>query len=271
MRVSKLFSAFLIVVFVGLLIGCTKPDAGHESVLIMKPWIFGHGGVDPEPVKTGLAWIALTTDATIVSMLPQQFSVHFDDFMSSDGVPLDFDTIIRLQVTDSVSLIKNFGPNWYESNVEKEFVNRVRQAVRKHGMNETAINTQAIDAIDEEVSVAMVEYIKDAKLPLRLIQITVGKANPPDSIKDQRIATATQQQRALTEKERRLAEDVRKQAEESRARADNAYRESMQLSLAQFLQLENIKMQERACAADGGHCTFIVGGNAVPTINVDKR
>ena len=29
-----------------------KPDAGHEAVLIEKPVLFGHGGVDPDPVKT---------------------------------------------------------------------------------------------------------------------------------------------------------------------------------------------------------------------------
>jgi hypothetical protein len=28
-------------------------NAGHEIVLIEKPIIFGHGGVDPNPVRTG--------------------------------------------------------------------------------------------------------------------------------------------------------------------------------------------------------------------------
>jgi regulator of protease activity HflC (stomatin/prohibitin superfamily) len=129
-----------------------KPDAGHEAVLIEKPLIFGHGGVDPVPVKTGRQYVWWTTEHVIVNMQPLQYQVHFDDLMSSDGVPLDFDAVIRLQITDSVLLIKNFGPKWYENNIEKEFSNRVRQAVRKHGMNETAISTVAIDAIDTEVS-----------------------------------------------------------------------------------------------------------------------
>ena len=32
--------------------GCSvyAPDAGHEVVLIEKPWFFGHGGVDPVPL-----------------------------------------------------------------------------------------------------------------------------------------------------------------------------------------------------------------------------
>ncbi len=248
--------------------GYTSPNAGHESVLIMKPLIFGHGGVDSEPVKTGLTFKAWTTDDVDVNMQPQQFPVHFDDLMSSDGVPLDFDGVVRLQVTDSVSLIKNFGEKWYANNVEVEFRNRVRQAVRKHGMNETAISTKAIEEIDREVSESMEKYLAEAKLPLRLIQVTVGKANPPDSIKNQRVETAAQQQRVLTEGQRKLAEDSRMEAEKSRAKADNAYREAMQLSPDQFLKLETIKMQEKACAS--GHCTFLVGTGVTPIVDARR-
>jgi regulator of protease activity HflC (stomatin/prohibitin superfamily) len=256
-----LFAAF------SLLTGCgsANPGAGYQAVLIQKPILFGHGGIDPTPVQPGRTIIALTTDDIYVDMRPQQFNAHFDDLMSSDGVPLDFDAVLRLQVTDSVKLIGQFGTDWYKSNVERELANRLRQAVRKHGMNETAINTTAIDAIDAEVSGAMEQYIKSAGLPVHLIQITVGKANPPDSIKNQRVETAAQQQRILTEGQKKLAEDARKSAELSRAEADNAYRQAMQLSPDQFLALERIKMQRDVCS--GGKCAFIMGG-ASPIVDL---
>jgi hypothetical protein len=97
--------------------GChaVAPDAGHEAVLIQKPWFFGHGGVDPTAVKAGQSWVAVTTEAVYVTMMPQQHGIHFDDLMSSDGVPLDFDAVIRLLVTDSVNLISNFGDRWFET------------------------------------------------------------------------------------------------------------------------------------------------------------
>lgn len=247
--------------------GCVAvPEAGHEAVLVMHPVIFGHGGVASDPIKTGLTFIAPTTSAKYVSMQPQQFAVHFEDLMSSDGVPLDFDSVIRLQVTDSVKLVRDFGDEWYKTNIEAEFTSRVRQAVRKHGMNETAISTVAIDAIDAEVSGEMEKYLTSANLPLKLVQVTVGKANPPDSIKNQRVETAAQQQRQLTEQQRKLAEDQRKEAEKSRAAADNVYREDMKLSPDQYLQLETIKMQHDACKA--GNCTFIMGGGVTPVLNV---
>lgn len=255
---------------IGLLIvllgGCgwASPDAGTEAVLIEKPWFFGHGGVDSEPIRAGRTLIAATTEAVYVDMRPHQFTMRFDDFMSKDGVPLDFDAVLRLQVMDSVELIRRFGENWYQNNVAAEFTNRVRQAVRKHGMNEMAISTDAIEAVDNEITKGMEQYLVESKVPVRLIQVTVGRANPPDSIKDQRIATASQQQRQNTERERKLAEDQRKDAETSRALADNAYRNAMSLTAEQFVRLENIKMQREVCQAQ--QCTFIIGESVPPVL-----
>ena len=252
------------------LTGCTMttPDAGEESVLIEKPMIFGHGGVDPEPVRTGRAFLAITTDHIIVNMQPRVYEVKFDDLMTSDGVPLSFDSKIRVQITDSVMLVKGFGPYWYENNLQPAFSNLVRQAVRKHGMNETAISTVAVDAIDQEVFIGMQAYVEKIKIPIRLLNVIVGKANPPDSIKNQRVETAAQEQRQQTEVQRTLAEDARKNAETARAVADNAYRQSLGLSPEQFVQLENINMQHDVCMK--GSCTFILGGPGSPIIGVGK-
>ena len=139
-------------------------------------------------------------------------------------------------------------------------------------MNETAISTTALDAIDEEIRDQLLAFLKDKTLPIKLVTMTVGKANPPDAIKHQRIETAAQEQRSNTEKQRKLAEDQRLMAEQSRAKADNAYREAMQLSPEQFLRLETIKMQHEVCGKDGkAGCTFLVGsGGVTPILDVRK-
>jgi regulator of protease activity HflC (stomatin/prohibitin superfamily) len=253
-----------------LLGSCSRfsPDAGHEIVIIEKPLLFGHGGIDPEPVKVGLTFGAITSSGVDVYMQPQKFETELSDTMTSDGVPITFHAIMVLQVNDSVSLIRNFGPDWYNNNLQEPFRTMVRQAVRKRGMNETAISTTALDAIDEEIRDALQKFITDKNLPVRLVTMTVGKANPPDSVKHQRIETATQEQRIQTEKQKKLAEDQRLQAEQSRANADNAYRESMHLSPEQFIQLETIKMQAQVCGEGGkASCTFIQNG-ATPVYNL---
>ena len=252
------------------LTACTvvTPDAGQQAVLIDKPWLFGHGGVRENPVLPGLTYAWFSTEKIYVNMFPQQYDGNFGDLMSSDGVPLDFHAVIRLQVTDPVVLVKDFGQDWYKNNVEQEFFNRVRSAVKKHGMNETAIQTTAIDEIDAEVTKAMGDYFKSNKIPIRLVKITVGKANPPDAVRNQRVETAQQEQRVLTEHKRDLAEQSRKAAEQSRAEADNAYRNAMNLNPAQFVEMERIKMQHAVCSVQGANCTFIVGGAVDPVINV---
>jgi len=255
-----------------MMVGCSSytPDAGHEVVLIEKPLIFGHGGVDPEPVRTGRSYAAITTEGIDVYMQPQKYETELPDTMTSDGVPITFHAIMVLKVTDSVALIKNFGPDWYRNNMEEPFKTMVRQAVRKRGMNETAISTTALDEIDKEIHDQLADFIKQKSLPVELVTMTVGRANPPDSVKNQRIETATQEQRIQTEQQKKLAEDQRAAAETSRARADNAYREAMQLSPQQFIQLETIKMQQEVCGEKGkATCTFIQNG-AAQMYNLNK-
>jgi regulator of protease activity HflC (stomatin/prohibitin superfamily) len=258
----------LIGISVLLLCGCSvyAPDAGHEVVLIKKPWFFGHGGVEAKPVTTGRTWAAITTEGVDVYMQPQKFDTEMHDTMTSDGVPISFHAIVVLQVADSVVLIKNFGPNWYQNNLEEQFKTMVRQAVRKRGMNETAISTTALDAIDDEIRDALLAFIKEKALPVRLITMTVGRANPPDAIKNQRIETAAQEQRVQTEMQIKNAEVQRKSAEEARAAADNAYRQAIGLSPEQYVQLKRIEMERAVCAE--AKCTFIENAGALPAFNV---
>src|SRR5271154_2798664 len=244
-------TAIASLVFLSLaLVGCSgvTPDAGHQAVLIEKPMIFGSGGIDPTPVQAGRTYVAWSTQAVDVNMMPQKYESEMPDIMTADGVPITFHAIAILQVTDSVALIKTFGEDWYKNNLEEQFKTMVRQAVRKHGMNETAISTAALDEIDSEIKLDLEKFLKEKNLPIKLITMTVGKANPPDAIKNQRIETAAQEQRIQTEKQIKLAEDQRKSAEESRAAADNAYRQALGLSAEQYVQLKRIEMENRVCS-----------------------
>lgn len=249
------FVACVLIAFCGMTTGCMSTvDAGYQGVLVKKPWVFGHGGVDKEPIATGLTWTAPTTEVVRINVQPMQFEMQFNDFMSKDAVPLDFHAVIRLQVTDAVKLVERFGPDWYKNNIGRELENRVRTAVKKHGMNETAIETTAIDQIDAEVSMAMEKYIKDVDLPVKMIAITVGRANPPDSIKTARENTAAEQQRLIMEQQRAKAEEARALAEEKRGIADRSYAEKFGITSDAYVKLKQVEM----CATSKG-CTLILG------------
>ena len=57
-------SLIMVFVLMSTISSChgVRPDADEESVLIKKPWFFGHGGVDNEPVETGCAWCVCVDD-----------------------------------------------------------------------------------------------------------------------------------------------------------------------------------------------------------------
>ena len=154
--------------------------------------------------------------------------------------------------------------------MDQPMSNAVRDAVKKRDMQEMAISQTAADAVGQEVNAAAVSIVQKLGIPIVFTAVNVGRVNPPDAIKNQRIETAAQEQRAITEQQTKLAEDQRKAAELSRAAADNAYREAMQLSPDQFLQLERIKMQRDVCAR-GGTCTFFIGGGASPVLDVGRK
>lgn len=277
----KSIRAGLIVALALSAAGCTRaaPDAGQEGVLIRKPWFFGHGGVGGEPVKTGLTFVAWTTSVVYVNVMPQMIKEHFDDLMSKDGVPLSFDAYVKLQVTDSVGLVQKYSGGlddvedehrkgaklsaWYAQNLQGPIRNIVRDAVKQYGMNEVAITYVANMAIEKQVQQGIEQVIIRTGVPVKLVDFTLGKANPPDSVLNQRVQTAKEQQRQITEQQTQLAEQARKGAETARAEADNAYRQSIGLTPEQFVQLQQIQMQREVCLHT--QCTF-VAGNALPII-----
>ena len=264
-----------VLLVVALAIGCrtVQPDAGHEAVLVRKPLLFGSGGVDETPVKTGLKYVAFTTTGIDVNMQPMRIDVEFSDLMTMDGVPIDFHAVLTVQVTDSVKLVRDFGqdfagdkPGFWVRNLDQPYRTAVRDAVKAHGMNEMAIQATAAEAVDKVVTEHLLTIIKDTGVPVRVLDMSLGRANPPDAILHQRVETAAQEQRINTEKQKKLAEDQRKMAEESRAAADQAYNQKMGLNSEQYVALQAIQMQREVCVKGG--CTFLYGGNAVPLINM---
>ena len=274
-KTVRLLVPAVIAALIALAVGCrtVQPDAGHEAVLVRKPLIFGGGGVDETPVKTGLKYVAFTTTGIDVNMQPMRVDVEFNDLMTSDGVPIDFHAVLTLQITDSVKLVRDFGqdtvgnrPGFWVRNLEQPYRTAVRDAVKTHGMNEMAIQATAAESVDRVVTERLLTIIKDTGVPVRVLDMSLGRANPPDAILHQRVETAAQEQRINTEKQKKLAEDQRKMAEESRAAADQAYNQKMGLNPEQYVALQAIAMQREVCAKGG--CTFLYGGNAVPLINM---
>lgn len=95
-------------------------DAGHEGVLVEKPFFFGHGGVDPVPAKTGRVAVAPTTQVIDVDVRPVQYSEHVD-IISAENAPVPFEAFLIANVIEgrSPELISKYGPDWHARTQEK--------------------------------------------------------------------------------------------------------------------------------------------------------
>ena len=220
------------------------PSAGEEAVLIHKPYIFGHGGVDDKPVETGRQYEWFSTDYVIVSMLPQKFDEKLDDAASNDNTLLDFNTQIQLQVEDNKSpvLIKNYGSNWYINVIQEVYRNTVRNYISKFGPFDLMSNREVLDSINIAVKRDMENYIaslskKHGTLPVDVVNVVIGRALPNEKQKAEMDNTAAATQAKRTEESRREMLVAREAAERQRAIADKAYQKELGLSTEQFIEL----------------------------------
>lgn len=241
-------------------------EPGHHAVLIDKPQFVGSEGVRPEPLKEGRKLVWDTTTHVMVRMQPQSFSIKFDDLMTSDNTPLDFESSIQYRVTDAVKLVDKFGiDGWFTNNIDPQYRTLVRLAVKKHTMPMIMSDVGTAQAIDDEVTAGLQKLIKDSGLPIQLDGVSLGRASPNSELMAQMNETSAQQQRKKTLVEAEAAEIQRKKEQKAKADADNAYRNEMQLSPDQFVQLEAIRRYADACSK-GNHCIITVGSGKTPTI-----
>jgi len=249
----------------------TTVEPGHEKVFNAKPLIFlWMGGVRPTPLREGSTFIAPTTSEIDVDMLPKTFDEEFKDIMPRDNNPVDYHAAVRLRITDSVAMVKNFGMDWYRSNVQRPFQTMNRQELRQYSMPELALDQAVVLSVEQALKKQLIEYLKaiprkdgtQGGLPVEVQDVTLGRISPHPEIISAYNETGVQQQRAKTEHQRALAEEARKEAETKRALADRAYQEAMGLTASQYIQLQQIKM----CGEKAGGCTVILNGSGTPVV-----
>ncbi len=251
-------------------------DAGHEGVLVEKPFFFGHGGVDPVPATTGRVTVALTTQVIDVDVRPIQYAEHFD-IISAENAPVSFDAFLIANVIEgrSPELISRFGPNWYQNNVKEAFRTFVREEVQKYPLfqltTDPTTRTKLQDAIAREVQTKLIDR---QNLPIRLNRIVVGSILPPKGVLEQTAQTIIQEQRKITMVEFQKAEEAREKAERQRGIADRAYRESLGLTAPEFVDLRRIEVQKEIVSHPPANLTVIMGlervGINIPPLGAEK-
>lgn len=220
------------------------PSADEEAVLIKKPWFFGHGGVDMDPVTTGCTWCFWSTSSEVFKIIPVRYEENLDDIISNENTPLDFKTqiILRIKKGKSPALLQNYGVNWYENNIKEVYNNLTRHYVSQYSPFDLTSNREVVAHIDSCVKTDMEKYIAklsvDKEFPVVVENVITGRAIPNASQLQEMNNTAAQIQAKQTQERRYETEVAREQAERQRAISDKAYQQEMGLTAEQFINLK---------------------------------
>ena len=250
-----------------------RPEADEESVLIYKPWFFGHGGVDYEPVQTGLTWCWWSTSSETFKIVPVKHQVDMDDLFSDDNTPLDFHTIVITQIIKGKSpiLLQNYGTDWFNTNLYNYYCNLVRDHISQHSPFDLMSNRAILNEIDAKILKQMQDHVaelsRDKEFPIIIKQVTIGKATPNKEQLDEMNKTAKAVQAKQTQERETEVELAREKKERQRAKADKAYREELGLSTADFI---NLKWIETIAAKQGANIDVMVGGGTTNMWNVRR-
>lgn len=251
----KMLSVVLLSSFV--LSGCLKPittEPSHETVLVDKPYVFGHGGVRDETQKPGLGWFFWSTSGIQVPVYEFKIDEPFDDLPTKMQSLIDFSSYLKLKITDPVLLVEKFryvddGQNiWYNSALKEQYRTIVRNIARNYTMESMLTDSVTVNTMETEIRAEMDKYIKSIGIPVMLKDLSLGAIRPNQAVMAEIDNTASQQQRIKTEIARNEAEISRKDAEKSRATADKAYQEELGLSSNEIVSLQIAKVYADACA-----------------------
>lgn len=260
----KLIVAAMCVFYAMSLSSChlVSPDADEEAALVMKPVFFGHGGVVDEPVRSGLTWCAVSTDAVYFKIVPVKHEVFLDDLFSDDNTPLDFHSVVVTQIVEGKSplLLKNYGVKWFETNLYNYFCNLVRDHISQHSPFDLMSNREVLNEIDRKIAKQMQDYVavlsKQKELPVVVKEVIIGKATPNKEQLAEMNRTAKVVQAKQTQEREYEVQMAREKAERQKAVADKAYMDEMRLSPQQFIQL---KWVETVAAKHGANIDVLVG------------
>nr|DAN93573.1 MAG TPA: High frequency of lysogenization C protein [Caudoviricetes sp.] len=260
----KLFSILFALVAVVMLSSCcfVSPDADEETVLVKKPWFFGHGGVDNDPVQSGLTWCALSTHAETFKIVPVRHEVVLDDIFSDDNTPLDFHSVIVTQIEQGKSpvLLQNYGRDWFDTNLYNYFCNLVRDHISQYSPFDLMSNRQVLSTIDKKILKQMQDYVatlsKHKPMPVIIKDVIIGKATPNKEQLAEMNRTAKMVQAKQTQEREYEVQVAREKAERQKAVADKAYMSEMNLSPQQFIQL---KWVETVALKQGANIDVLVG------------
>lgn len=274
LNMNKILQSITLLLLISSISSCyrVKVNAGHESVLIYKPYFIGHGGVEKDPISTGTEWCAWTTSHEDFIITPFTITEHFKDMIPSDNTPVSFDVYLKVQIKkgETPTLCEKFGSDWYNQNLQSSFRTMVRDKACVYKMFDLASKREISSKLEQEILKDIIEYAQRINIPVTILQVSIGAITPPEQVLIETKLTAAQNQSVLTQTARAFAELSRKDAERNKAIADNAYRFEMGMTMDQYLQLRHLEIEKEKVELikDHDNVSIIFGNGVTPSFPI---
>lgn len=272
---KKLTVILMLSVLIYSLSSCyrVKPDGDEEAVLIYKPMIFGHGGVDPKPVSSGATLCAFTTDNVVFKISPQTIVEEQENVITKDNTPVLVNSNLKLQVISgqTPTLYKKFGIKWFENSISPIFYASIRNKLSEYKMLELSNDRVILNKIEKELFQSLSDYVKKIGIPVNIMEVTLGRVVPPVEVLEETKKTAAQNQAILTQDSRAKMELSRKQADINKAIADLAYQNQMGMNTSEYLHMRTLEIEkEKVELIKDNHNISIIFGNANPVFPIKQ-
>jgi len=270
---KKSFGLILIAIILASLTSCyrVQPDPGTESVLVYKPLIFGHGGVDKTPVAAGATWCVWTTDSKSFEITPITITEDFVNMIPSDNTPVSFSAYLKVQIISgrTPELYEHFSEDWYKHSLQASFRTMVRDKACAFKMFDLASKREISAKLEQDIYTDIKAYASKLNIPIEIQQVSIGAITPPEQVLTETKLTAAQNQSILTQNARADAELARKQAEVNKAIADKAYKTEMGMTIDEYLSLRHLEIEkEKVELIKDNKNISIIFGNASPVYSV---
>lgn len=250
-----------------------QTPSGNIGVVVDNPYIFGHGGVREKYQEPGLSWYWSTTAVYNTSISPFRMDERIDHLSTADNNFINYNSYLEMEYTPEMIIknVKKFGMNkelWYQNMVQQHYRTIVREVSMKYSMTDIMTNGETLSKIQDEVKDKITKYVATTDLKVLIKNVSMGKPMPNQSVIDEMDRTAVQQQRIQTEKNKDSAEIARKKSETSRALADNAYREQLNMTTNQFVEIEKARILADACIKSK-NCVIVPSGSSGLMVNAN--
>jgi regulator of protease activity HflC (stomatin/prohibitin superfamily) len=158
-------------------IGCSRivTEPGNETVIILNPWFFGHGGVAKEVQTPGAGWYAWSTHGIDIPTAPIKYDEPLEHLATNDNNFINYASYIVLQWSDAAENANKFGvDSWYENNLKEQYRTIVRDVTKQYQMTAIMTDPETLQKIESEVARKFNAHIVTTGLHVKLLNVNMG-------------------------------------------------------------------------------------------------